>query len=311
MNYFLLDAMNFAYRAHSVFFENKTAEGVPSGMFFGFLTMLQSLKKKYRGYKFIVVWDNKPQWKYDLHPTYKSNRSKLSPLVTPQIDDIRKYLSSCGVEQYEKIGEEADDVIATLVETFKKEPDTATVLIHSNDKDMLQLVDGGKVVVFKPKVGNSPEKFYDAEAVKERFGVYPERLVDFRCIDGDGSDTIPGVDRVRRKKIAACICSSNDLDESFEIFKSSDMSANEVTKLALFKEQAYKNHKIMKLNRNLENLMKTEICLSLDEMSLLLGRYEIKKIDPELMLDLFQSSLNIRYSDARPAYKLESFSLFD
>lgn len=311
MNYFIVDAMNLAFRAHSVFFENKTANGEPSGMFYGFIVILQALKKKYRGYKFVVVWDNKPKWKYDIVPGYKSGRSKLSPLVTPQIEEIKKFISYCDVEQYEKEGEEADDVIASLTEKFKKEDTSGTILIYSNDKDMMQLVDQGRVVIFKPKVGTSLEKFYDYEAVKERFGVPPERLVDFRCIDGDSGDALEGVPRVRRKKVAACICVSKDLEDAFEVFKSSDMSDNEKAKLAEFKSTAFEYNKIMRLNRNLEGIESIKPCPDAEAMKNLLSRYEIKKINPELMLELFQSSLNIRYTEARPAYKLESFSLFD
>jgi DNA polymerase-1 len=311
VNYFIVDAMNLAFRAHSVFFENKTTKGTPSGMFYGFITILQSLKKKYRGYKFVVVWDNKPTWKYDIHPEYKTGRTKLSPLVTPQIQELRKFLSYCDVNQYEKIGEEADDVIASLVEKFKKEPETKSILVYSNDKDLLQLVDGSKVVVFKPKVGTSLEKFYDYEAVKNRFGVPPEKLVNFRCFDGDSSDTLPGVDRVRRKKIAACVCSSKDVEDFFNVFMSSDMSDNEKEKLALFKDQALNNYKLMSLNKSLNDIHSIDTNPSVEGIEGMLAEYEIKKIDAESILSLFQSSLNIRYTDARPSYVLESVSLFN
>jgi DNA polymerase-1 len=312
MKYFIIDAMNMAYRAHNVHFESKTSDGTPSGMFYGFLSMLQNIKKRFRGYKFIVVWDNKATWKYEIHPDYKSNRTRLSPMVKPQIGSLKEYLRCCNVDQYEKEGQEADDVIASLVEKLKSDKDTEDLTVYSNDKDLLQLVENGKVIVFKPKVGKfSPEKFYDREAVVEKFGVPPEKLVEFRCFDKDTSDTIEGVSRVRRKKIAACINKTKNLDEAFVAFQESDMSDNEKDKMADFREQAKKNYKIMKLLRNLEGLELTEGVVDTAKLKEMLDRYEIKKIKPDLMAELFQSSLNVRYTDARPAYTLESFSLFD
>jgi len=312
MNYFIVDALNLAFRAHNVFYESTTSDGRPSGMIYGFFAILQSLKKKYRGYKFIVVWDSKPVWKYEINHFYKSGRSGLSSSVKEQIPDIKEFLKFCNVDQYEKHGQEADDVIATLVEKFKKEKECGTILVYSNDKDLLQLVETGKVIVFKPKVGkNSPEKFYDRDSVIEKFGVPPEKLVNFRCLDGDSSDTIKGVSRVRRKKLATCINDSQDLGQAFELFKTSDMSENERKKLAAFKETAFKNHSIMILNKNLRDLEYIKATVRVDTLVELIDKYEIKKLNPRAMAELFQSSLNVRYSEARPTYRIESVSLFD
>lgn len=311
-NYFVIDAMNLAHRAHRVFYENKTASGNPSGMFYGFLSVLQSLKKKFRSYKFICVWDNKPYWKYEIVVNYKEGRTRLSTSVWKQIPNIKEYLANCNVDQYEKEGQEADDVIASLVEEFKGWNDTGNILIYSNDKDLLQLVESGKVTVFKPKVGISPEKYYDVSAVKERFGVYPDKLAEYRALDGDEGDTLKGVPRVRRKKIAACINEASSLEHAFELFETQgDFSSKERIKLKEFKPDAQKNYKIMKLVRNLKDIECIEACVNRDKLQGLLTTYEVKKINHDMMADLFESSLNIRYSDAKPAYKLESFSLFD
>jgi len=311
MDYLLVDGMNFAYRAHNAFFQNKTSDGTPSGMFYGVCVMLQTLKKKHRNYKIVFVWDNKAEWKYEINPSYKEGRTKMSPLVYNQMEDIRSYLTACNVEQYEMKGQEADDVIATLVERYKAEENTGSIIILSNDRDLLQLVESGKVTVFKPKVGNTPEKYYDTDAVIERYGVPPEKLVEFRCIAGDDSDKIPGVPRNRRNLIAACVSEASNLEESFVLFKDSDMSEKEKERLVIFKSQAFENYKIMKLCRDLKEVERTEVRPDVSLMGELLAKYEIKRIKPDLMYGLFMSSLNLKYTDAKPAYKLESFSLFE
>jgi len=310
-NNLVLDGMNFAYRAHSIFFESRTSSGDPSGMFYGFLKMLIPLRNKYRGYKFSVAWDNKSQRKYDLFPEYKSNRSQLSSRVFSQVNDIKNFLGSCNVDQYEKVGEEADDVIATIVENFKS--CKGNIVIHSNDKDMLQLVEEGKVVVVRPKVGNTPEKIYDYGAVLEQYGVPPAKLPDFRSLDGDGSDTLPGVPQVRRSILASMVNSSSDLNDLY----SNIIERTKLTKYALsailgFKEQALVNYSIMKLERGLTSLDYRSGVVDEEIMKSLLDRYEVKSMLPESFKSLFNEEMNLRYTDPVSSnVKIETYSLFD
>jgi len=67
----------------------------------------------------------------------------------------------------------------------------------------------------------------------------------------------------------------------------------------------------MKLCRDLKEVERTEVRPDVSLMGELLAKYEIKRIKPDLMYGLFMSSLNLKYTDAKPAYKLESFSLFE
>jgi DNA polymerase-1 len=127
--------MNLAYRSHMSHFEAKTSTDLYSGMFYGFTRTIQSLKKKYRQYKFIVVWDHKPDHKYELLPTYKSGRTKLPDKIFNQVGDLKILLSNIAVDQYEKKGQEADDVIASIVESFKDSEGTEDIIIYTNDNE--------------------------------------------------------------------------------------------------------------------------------------------------------------------------------
>jgi len=300
-----------AYRQHNANYELRLSDGTPSGMFYGYAKSLLSLKKKYRGYKFIVAWDNKAQWKYDIYPEYKSNRVSLPSTVFSQIPSIKEFLKYVGIDQYDKSGEEADDVIASLVESLKNKEDTGTIVIYSNDKDLLQLVKTGKIVVYKPKVGVIPEKFYDEEAVKSQFGVYPNKLVNFRIFDGDGSDTIVGIPRVPRKIISDLVNSNDTIDDIYKSLSSIKLTKFRKEAFEGFRSQLEVNSKIMLLNKNLMDLNKIEGVVSKEGIADMLKKYEIVSIDSESYAELFMSSLTIKYSDARPAYRLESYSLFD
>ena len=311
MNYFIIDGLNYCHRMHNVNFELRTAKDQPSGMFFGFVRGILSLKKKYRGYQFCVAWDNRAHHKFELQPDYKAGRTTLPPVVMQQVNDIKEYLSYCGVHQYEKEGQEADDIIASLVEMFRENADT--IMIYTNDKDMLQLVENGKVVVFKPKVAGTPEKFYDEEAVIEVFGVPPRKLAYYRSFDGDASDHITGVPRVPRKLIASLINEHGTPENVYKIINSNQVKLTEYQQRAFVEseDRIRTNLKIVELDREITDIDCQKGVCHEDALADILKKYEVKSVDPHTVIDIFSSSLNVRYTEARSPYKLESFSLFD
>lgn len=309
MNYFIIDALNLAYRAHNANFELKTGAGVFSGMFYGFVRTIFSLKKRYRGYKFEVVWDRTPVHKKALQPDYKAGRSGLTDTVFTQVPDIQEFLKCSGVDQYHMEGQEADDVIASLAEHYSK--GAGTTIIYSNDKDLLQLVKTGKVVVYKPKVAANPEKFYDEEAVVEQFGVAPNKLACFRSFDGDASDNITGVNRVPRKIIAKLVNEYVTIDKIFEKLPGEKLTDFQREALLESQIRVATNMKIVELNRHLDLIIHTEGGFNKEGLVKLFSKYEIKSINPDNIIDIFSSSLNIKYSDPREVVKVESFSLFE
>lgn len=308
-SYFIIDGNNLAHRMHSVHFDFKKANGDPSGMFFGFIRMIVSLKKKFRNFKFVTVWDNRAVWKYEIQPDYKAGRTRLSSDVYSQMDDIKKFLLSCGVDQYEKKGEEADDIIASLVEKFRSISDK--IYIYTNDKDMLQLVEDGKVIVFKPKGSTSPEKYYDEEAVKEQFGVSASKLACFRSFVGDASDAIVGLKRVRKKTIAGLVNKRASVDEIYENLASEKLTDHEKNSFLTNHARVKNNFKIVKLKRDIDLIICSSASFDKEKSADLLKEYEIKSMKADDIIDLFESKLNVRYTDPSSEIKIESFSLFD
>lgn len=308
MNRFIIDGMNLAHRAHNANFELKSADGRPTGMFFGFVRAVVSLKKKYRGYKFGVAWDSRSERKLSIKPDYKAGREALPKPVLDELQDIRTFLSACGVEQYRCQGQEADDVIATLVERWRCQD--GHVVVYSNDKDLLQLVEDGKVLMYSPKVAQKPEKFYDESAVLERFGVPPKLLVCFRCLDGDPSDGLDGVPRMRRKVIASLVSQHQTLDGVYAPQVSEGLTDHEKESLESFKKTAYENMSLMLLDRDVQGMVEEEGTVDKDAMAAVLSKNDVKSVDPAAVADLFSSSLSVKYGDPVESKKIEAYSIF-
>lgn len=309
MRYFIIDGYNLAYRAHNVNFELRTTDGRFSGMFYGFLRSLNSLKKKYRGCKFVVVWDNKPKHKYEINAEYKAGRTPLPDKVKIQIDYLKKAIYYIGVDQYAKKDQEADDVIATLV-NYLKHNGADNIIVYTNDKDMLQLVEDGKVTVFRPKGPHVPEKFFDEEAVRESFGVSVKKLACYRSFDGDSSDNIKGVPRVPRKIIASLVNKYGDIDLIYEALPEIKLTDFQRKSFLESKERVRDNLKIISLNRDLDNISRVKSTYDKESFEKLLNEFEIKSIKADDVISLFSSSLNIKYTEPKPTKKVESYSLF-
>ena len=308
MNFFIIDGNNLVYRSHNANFELKTGTGKFSGMFYGFIRTLFALRKKYRNFKFIVVWDNRAKAKFDIQPDYKAGRSSLPGTVWEQTTDIRACLSNMGIDQYEKKEHEADDVIASLAKTLKNE---GLVYIYTNDKDLLQLVEDGKVIVYKPKVGVTPEQFFDEEAVKKLFGVPPKKLGFFRSFDGDASDNIKGISRVPRKIVAKLVNSSYTIEDVYNNLYKMELTEFQKKSFEEAKERIKNNIKIVLLDQDVPDLEKKESVFDKAKVEELLSTYEIKSIKAEDLIDLFSSTLNIKYSDPMENIQLETVSLFN
>lgn len=308
VNRFIIDGMNLAHRSHNANFELKTADGRPSGMFFGFVRTIVSLKKRYRGYRFAVVWDGRSRRKLDIKPDYKADRTQLPNPVMDEVRDIGKFLTACGVDQYRCPTEEADDVVATLVARWRCQD--GHIVVYSNDKDFLQLVEDGKVIVFRPKTGQKPEKFYDESAVVERFGVPPRLLACFRSFDGDQSDGLGGIPRVRRKVVASLISEHRGLDALYSALGVATLTEKERASFEGFKEAAYQNMALMKLDEDVADIGETLGAVDKGAMGEVLRSYSVKSVDPDMVGDLFASSMNVRHGDPVTAEKVETYSLF-
>ena len=184
----VIDGMNMAVRCSMApgLSDLRDAKGRPTGAIVGFLNSLSALRKRYPEAEVWVCWDNPSTRRKELFADYKANRNPLR--VTFEVEWLKALLPSLGVWQAQADGEEADDVVASLVRGRLADQRN---LIVSNDRDFMQLVTD-RTQVLVPAVGVGKEKLCTPEVVQTEYGVTPERMVYLRALGGDTSDNIPG-----------------------------------------------------------------------------------------------------------------------
>jgi len=190
----LVDGSAFLFRSYfSTISQNLTNDsGFPTGAIFGVVNAIKHLQRKYQGAKLIMVFDAKgSNFRHQMFPDYKANRSPAHDDLIIQIEPLYKIIRAMGFHFLCVKGVEADDVIATL-SRFAAQSDIETI-IASGDKDLFQLV-GGNIKQLDMK-----GKLYSEADVKEKMGVNPNQILDLLALTGDSADNIPGVPSVGPK----------------------------------------------------------------------------------------------------------------
>lgn len=301
MDHLIIDGYNLVFRAHHAFITLQTPGGIPSGCVYGFLVGSRSIKKKFPDCHITIAWDTESVRRKQLDPTYKANRPQHH--ISNQIQDLKKIFTCVNVSQTEYINEEADDVIASLIKKY----DQGIIYIYTSDKDLLQLVKDGRVLVVRPKKGAIPEKVYDEEAVKEEFGVSPEDLHSFLSLKGDTVDNIPGVVRVRASCLINLIKKYRTPRNIYANLKQEDLTGFERKSLEEAEQRVYLNTELVKLRDDLE-LSILEGAANEETLQGFIDKYALKSINPGTYIKAFLDlpSFNKRLSPA-----VESYSLFD
>ena len=183
----LVDGSNYLFRAFYAIRELSNSKGFPTNAIYGFTTMLMKLLHDQEPDYIAVAFDVKaPTFRHDAYDGYKATRRAVPDTLIPQIPYVKEIVRGFSIPVLELPGYEADDVIGTLACRYAGE--AMQVVIVSGDKDLMQLVSPDIVMTDTMK-----DKTYDISAVKERFGVGPEKVVEVLGLMGDTSDNIPGV----------------------------------------------------------------------------------------------------------------------
>ena len=190
---YLVDGSNYVYRAFFAIQGLTNSRGFPTNAVYGFNNMLAKLLRERKPEYIAVVFDAKgPTFRNEAFEDYKAHRKPMPDALKPQVAVIKDLVRAYRIPLLEIEGIEADDVIGTLARKFEAEG--VQVIIVSGDKDLMQLVSDGVVMIDTMK-----DKTYDAAGVEERFGVGPDRVADLLGLMGDASDNIPGVPGVGPK----------------------------------------------------------------------------------------------------------------
>jgi len=202
----LVDGSSYLYRAFHALPDLSTRDGRPTGAVRGVISMLKKLQKDFQPAYMAVIFDAKGKtFRNDLYSDYKANRPPMPDDLRQQIEPLHALVRALGLPLIVESGVEADDVIGTLaVQGAKAGRD---VLISTGDKDMAQLVNERVTLV-----NTMTDTVSDRAGVIEKFGVPPERIIDYLALVGDKVDNVPGVDKVGPKTAVKWLVANDDLD---------------------------------------------------------------------------------------------------
>ncbi len=202
----LVDGSSYLFRAYHALPPLTTSDGRPTGAIKGVIGMLRKLMADYPDSPIAVVFDPPGDtFRNELYADYKANRPDMPDDLRAQIKPIHELVAAMGLPLIVEPGFEADDVIGTLAR--EAEARGESVLISTGDKDMAQLVSDRITLV-----NTMTDTVLDADAVQEKFGVPPERIIDLLALAGDTVDNIPGVEKVGPKTAAKWLTEHGDLD---------------------------------------------------------------------------------------------------
>ena len=183
----LVDGSSYLYRAFHALPELKSPKGEPTGAIYGVLNMLRKLAADYKAQARACVFDAKGKtFRDEQYAEYKANRPSMPDDLAAQVAPLREAVEALGWPVLVVDGVEADDVIATLAEQAKRKGWRS--VISTGDKDLTQLVD--EHVTWVNTMSNET---LDSAGVEKKFGVPPEKIVDYLTLVGDAIDNIPGV----------------------------------------------------------------------------------------------------------------------
>ena len=212
----LIDGSSYLYRAFHALPALTNAKGEPTGALHGVLTMILKLLREEQPAHIAVVFDAPGKtFRDEMYADYKATRPPMPDDLRAQVQPILDAVEAMGLPLLRVEGVEADDVIGTLC--AEAEDQGLRVLVSTGDKDLAQLVTD-KVTL----VNTMDDSRLDRDAVKAKFDVYPEQIIDYLALVGDSSDNIPGVPKVGAKTAAKWLnqyASADDIIEHGEEIK--------------------------------------------------------------------------------------------
>ncbi|MEH2069371.1 MAG: DNA polymerase I [Nostoc sp.] len=247
--FILVDGHSLAYRSYFAFAKGRdgglrTTTGIPTSVCFGFIKCLLEVMGTQQPQAMAVAFDlGLPTFRHETDDTYKADRKETPEDFIPDLENLHELLNGLNLPIYTAPGYEADDVLGTLSQRV-----TAAgyrVKILTGDRDLFQLIDAEKeitVLNFSPdalkRSTNSITEF-EAAQVKEKLGILPSQIIDFKALCGDKSDNIPGVKGIGEKTAVQLLNTYGSLDNVYAALD--EIPGATQKKLAAGKEDAHKS----------------------------------------------------------------------
>jgi len=272
----LIDGHALIFRAYYAYPSSLTTpEGVQINAVYGFVSMLLTIIKDLHPEYLAVAFDlDKPTFRHLEFVGYKAQRPEVDVELKDQIGKVKEAVKALNLPIFEVEGFEGDDVIGTLACQAKNLEKKIETVIVTGDKDALQLVDDGRVLVYVPARGKVEARIYDEAAVEEKMGVSPKLLIDLKALMGDSSDNIKGVVGIGPKTAVGMIKEFGEVEKIYENLDK--LSPTLMKKMAEGHEDASRSKRLVTIV--------CDVPLSLDLQACLIKDYDQKKV-----IKLFES----------------------
>ncbi|EDT38279.1 DNA polymerase I [Burkholderia ambifaria] len=206
----LVDGSSYLYRAYHAMPDLRGPGGEPTGALYGIINMLRRMRKEVSAEYSACVFDAKGKtFRDDLYADYKANRPSMPPDLALQVEPIHGAVRALGWPLLMVDGVEADDVIGTLAREAERHG--MNVIVSTGDKDLAQLVSDRVTLV-----NTMTNETLDRDGVIAKFGVPPERIIDYLALIGDTVDNVPGVEKCGPKTAVKWLSQYDSLDGVIE-----------------------------------------------------------------------------------------------
>ncbi len=257
----------------------RTSYGVPTNAIFAFSNMFSKILKELEPADSIFVgFDAEgPTFRRSKYDYYKANRKPAPAELCPQFKIAREFLDSLNIKWYEQSGVEADDICGTIAKLASK--DGYEVKIYTSDHDYLQLIDkNSKVYLLKTGLSNMEE--YDEAYLKEKVGISPSQVVDFKGLVGDSSDNYPGVHGIGEKTAVKLINEYKTLPSILDA--APNMKGKLGEKLINGRESAKMSYDLARIRTDLELPFSLKDCVyegySFEKINEFAKKYELRQL---------------------------------
>ncbi|HEM7308447.1 TPA: DNA polymerase I [Acinetobacter baumannii] len=255
----LVDGSYFLFRAYHALPPLTTSTGLHTNAIRGAISAIQKLMRRMQPTHMAVIFDTpEPTFRHKLSPIYKGDRPTMPEELSQQIPYLHALIKAQGIPLYSLPGAEADDIIGTLAKRAVKEGHH--VLISTGDKDMAQLVND-----YVKLEDSFKDRVLDTDGVFEKFGVWPNQIIDYLTLMGDASDGIMGVPGVGAKTAAKLLTEYGTLD-------------NIIANVDQLKGKLSQNIKDNLDNIKLDHQLASIVC----DLPLELDWHELKLTDPNV-----------------------------
>ncbi|MGB3267412.1 MAG: DNA polymerase I [Microcoleus sp.] len=278
--FILVDGHSLAFRSYFAFAKSRdgglrTTTGIPTSVCFGFLKSLLEVMAAHDPQYMAIAFDlAAPTFRHEADETYKAGRPETPEDFIPDLKNLQELLTYLNLPAVTAEGYEADDVLGTLAN--KASAAGYAVKILTGDRDLFQLVETDKNISVLylstdelRRSGKGKSQEYGPEQVKEKLGILPEQVIDYKALCGDKSDNIPGVRGIGDKTALQLLEAYNTLDGIYAAID--DLKGATKKKLEEGKEAAYHSQRMATIVQDVPLEINLEDCqlIGFDETALI------------------------------------------